>query len=447
MKAEELFCKIGVKFVNKNGLSQKTYNYLITKDWINSKKNSPFDIVELTSPASVFKIITKDGYDYKGAEIVIVNVDRCESGYDSEWECLKVIKDLIYSRCDFSLPFNQNIFKEEDFYGEKNNLLVNQLFNTSGNITVDTTKTEGICNCNCTSEIVANSTLADRYDKINVYHNPQIATATVTASTTGTISIDSDGIVCNGTNLTSKINDIQKEIEKLKTKESEEKKMFNFNYLKEKFKFGEYNDAKMSPYGIAFQNGNEYFAVNTKTMELIDVTGLVFDFNCVYAMPVAANAVKVGDFIFHNYGPVLVRAIHEDGTLKCWHINAHEVITVLPVKSPFGFNFYTKLVSLVDNMGMTPTNDNPFGNIWPLLLMNDKKDSKDMMMLMMLMNQQGGQFNPMMMYMMMDGNKSDFLPMMFMMNSGLNFGMAPTNSKCNHPEEHGDYSKIMNGEA
>lgn len=32
MEAEKLFCKIGVRFVNKNGLSPKTYNYLITKD-------------------------------------------------------------------------------------------------------------------------------------------------------------------------------------------------------------------------------------------------------------------------------------------------------------------------------------------------------------------------------------------------------------------------------
>ena len=68
MEAEKLFCKIGVRFVNKNGLSQKTYNYLITKDWINSKKNNPFDIAKLTNCASVFIIMTKDGYDYKGAE-------------------------------------------------------------------------------------------------------------------------------------------------------------------------------------------------------------------------------------------------------------------------------------------------------------------------------------------------------------------------------------------
>jgi len=57
MKNEDFFCKLGVKFVNKNGLSPKTYNYLITKDWINSKKNKPFDIAELTSYASVFKIV------------------------------------------------------------------------------------------------------------------------------------------------------------------------------------------------------------------------------------------------------------------------------------------------------------------------------------------------------------------------------------------------------
>ena len=440
MRFEDIYCKIGVKFVNKNGLSPKTYNYLITKNWINSKKNNPFTVAELTNYASVFKIITEDGYDYRGAEVVIVNVDRCESGFNLEWEYLKVIKDLVYSRSDFSLPFNPKIFVKEDFYKEENDLnhLLDQSFNTCSNNTISTTKVEGICNCAAESAI--SGILADSYsDKTNVYYNPYTTTA-------GSISINSDGIVCNGTNLTLKINDIQEEIEKLKNKESEENKMFNFENLKEKFQFGEYEDAKMSPYGIAFQNGDEYFAVNTKTMELIDATGLVFDFNCVYAMPVAANAVKVGDYIIHNYSPVLVRAVHEDGTLKCWHLLAHEVVTVLPVKSPFGFNFYTKLVSLVDNMGMTPTNDNPFGNIWPLLLMNGKKDNKDMLMLMMLMNQQGGQFNPMMMYMMMDGNKNDFLPMMLMMNGGFNFGMTPTNCKCNHPEEHGDYSKIMNGE-
>ena len=429
MEAEKLFCKIGVRFVNKNGLSQKTYNYLITKDWINSKKNNPFDIAKLTNCASVFIIMTENGY---GAEVIIVNVDRCEGNYSPEWEDLKVIKDLIYTRSDFSLSFNSNTFKEEDFYGEGNNLLVNQFFNTCSNNTIDTPKVEGICNC--TSKTATSYT-----DKIN--YNPYITT------TTGTISISSDGITYNGIDLTSKINELQKEIDKLKTKESEENKMFNFENFKNKFQFGEYKEAKMSPYGITFKALEGYYAVNTKTMELIDVTGLVFDFECVYAMPVAANAVKNGDFILHNGMPVLVRKINSDGSLECWNIKVHEVVTTLPVKSPFGFNFYTKLVSLVDNMGMTPTDENPFGNIWPLLLIDDKKDNKDMLMLMMLMNQQGGQFNPIMMYMMMDGSKSDFLPMMLMMNGGFNFGMAPTNCKCNHHEEHGDYSKIMNGEA
>ena len=245
---EEFFCKIGVKFVNKNGLSPKTYNYLITKDWINSKKNKPFDIAELTSLASVFKIVTEDGYDYKGAEVVIVNVDRCEGGYDPEWECLKVIKDLIYKRSDFSLPFNSkifNTFEDEDFYGEKNKMLKNQLFNTCADSTIDAAKVGSVCNC--TSDLVVNGTLSDSYsDKTHVYYNPY-------TTTTGSISINSDGIVCNGTNLTLKIDNIQEEIEKIKNKESEEKKMFSFNNLKERFQFGEYKEAKMSPYGIAFK--------------------------------------------------------------------------------------------------------------------------------------------------------------------------------------------------
>ena len=200
MEAEKLFCKIGVRFVNKNGLSPKTYNYLITKDWINSKKNNPFDIAKLTNCASIFIIMTEDGYDYKGAEVIIVNVDRCKGNYSPEWEDLKVIKDLIYTRSDFSLSFNSNTFKEEDFYGEGNNLLVNQLFNTCSNNTIDTPKVEGICNC--TSKTATSYT-----DKIN--YNPYITT------TTGTISISSDGITYNGIDLTSKINEFQKEIDKL----------------------------------------------------------------------------------------------------------------------------------------------------------------------------------------------------------------------------------------
>lgn len=401
MKAEDFFCRIGVKFIDKNGkVSQKTYNYLITKEWINSKKNSSSDIVRLTSYDSVFKIITEDDYDYKGAEVIIVNVDRSKGNYNFEQKYLKVIKDLIYSRADLSVSFISNPFKNEDFCEGKN--FVSELtFNACDNNTIDVTN-----GCVCTSEIVS-----------------------------------------SGINLTSEISNIQKEIKELKNKESEENKMFNFENLRNKFQFGEYKEAKMSPYGIAFKAMEGYYAVNIKTMELIDATGLVFDFECVYAMPVAANAVKNGDFILHNRMPVLVRKINPDGSLECWNIKVHEVVTTLPVKSPFGFNFYTKLVSLIDNMGMTPTNDNPFGNIWPLLLMDSKKDNKDMMMFMMLMNQQGGQFNPMIMYMMMDENKSNFLPMMLMMNGGFNFGMAPTDCKRNDSEEHGDYSKIMNGEA
>ena len=101
-----------------------------------------------------------------------------------------------------------------------------KLFNTCSNNTIDTPKVEGICNC--TSETATNGTLAYSYsDRTN--YNPYITTTT---TTTGTISISSDGITYNGIDLTSKINEFQKEIDKLKTKESEENKMFNFENFK-----------------------------------------------------------------------------------------------------------------------------------------------------------------------------------------------------------------------
>ena len=419
MKAEELFCKIGVRFINKNGLSPKTYNYLITKDWINSKKNNPSDIAKLTLFNSVFKIITEDGYNYKGSGIVIVDVDR---GYSLEWECLKVIKDLIYLYTECSLGFNStnsNTFKRVDFYGEENNLVSNQFFNICSNNTTNTIKAEGICNC--TSETIINSTLADSCsNKINVCYNPFES-----------ILANSKDILCNNINLTSKINDIQEKIERLKNKESEENKMFNFNHIKEKFQFGLYKNARMSPYGIAFTSDGKEWTAFDENHSLIDVTGMVFDFECVYAMPVAADAIKSNDVILHNKKPVIV-TIHDNEMITCVDITTHEVVNVLPTRSPFGFNFYTKLVSFMEGFDMKPTNDNPFGNIWPFLLMEKNGNNKDMMMAMMLMNQQNNQFNPMMMYLMMEDNKNDSLPYLFMMGQNMmqNYNSGKHECKC-----------------
>ena len=98
---------------------------------------------------------------------------------------------------------------------------------------------------------------------------------------------------------------------------------------------------------------------------------------------------------------------------------AGEKKTIMPSKNMFGFNFATKVVSLFDNlMGQTPTSENPFGNMWMLMLMDGKSDLKDIMISMMLINQASGStntFNPMMLMLMSNDDMKDMaIPLMLM---------------------------------
>ena len=69
-------------------------------------------------------------------------------------------------------------------------------------------------------------------------------------------------------------------------------------------------------------------------------------------------------------------------------------------------------------MGQTPTSENPFGNMWMLMLMDGKSDLKDIMISMMLINQASGStntFNPMMLMLMNDSDMKDMaIPLMLM---------------------------------
>ena len=95
--------------------------------------------------------------------------------------------------------------------------------------------------------------------------------------------------------------------------------------------------------------------------------------------------------------------------------------TIMPTRSPFGFNFITKVVSLADGMfGGTPSAENPFGNMWMFAMMDDKSSMKDMLPMMMLMNRNAsGTMDPMMLYFMMkdgNGDTDSMLPFLLMMN-------------------------------
>lgn len=99
------------------------------------------------------------------------------------------------------------------------------------------------------------------------------------------------------------------------------------------------------------------------------------DSNFVYMIPVGINNIEKGDVILHNKQIMFVKKIKEN-EIKCIDITNGESKIILPTKSMFGFDFITKLISIFDLFGgAQASEDNPFGNILPFLLMNDSKDN------------------------------------------------------------------------
>ena len=202
-------------------------------------------------------------------------------------------------------------------------------------------------------------------------------------------------------------------------KENNNMKMFG------NFDFGKVdgNTVRMSMYGLAVKNHvGTWVSYNPATNEVVDVDVMNFDgSNFMYKVPVAIEQVKVGDVVIHNRKPVYVTGI-ADGKLSAIDVMAGEEKVVLLTRNMFGFNFVTKVVSLMDMTGMTkPSAENPFGNMWMLALMGDNKefDFKDMLMMQMLSGQAPmNGMNPMLMLMLVKDGAADNDMMMALALSG-----------------------------
>ena len=199
------------------------------------------------------------------------------------------------------------------------------------------------------------------------------------------------------------------------------KKMKAFN-----FDFGPCttDNIRMSMYGLAVKNANgTWVSYNPESKEIIDVDIFNFDGGkFLYKMPVAIKDVKVGDIVIHNRKAMFVVDVSETG-MTAIDPQAGEEKKILLTKSPFGFNFATKVVSLFNMTSDAPTPDAPFGNMLPFLMMSENSgefDMNTMLMLSMMGGQSGMDFskNPMMMYFLMKDSKNadDLLPLMFMGN-------------------------------
>ena len=293
--------------------------------------------------------------------------------------------------------------------------------------------------------IQAASSLAFNVNDLIAYRKVELSNSNYAASTAntvlntnyGTTTTWTDTIVYNGTYYPSngicspnyatqsEVDKIKAQIENIKTNISENKKeKKNMNFFKN-FEFGPVKDdnVRLSPYGLAVKNlDGSWVSYDAASDSIIDVD--VFNFegkNLIYKIPAAPHTIHAGDMIVHQGKGmyVLTDVCEGDTCVSVIDPRAGESKEILFTKSPFGFTFVTKLVSLLDMSGINANTDNPFGNLWPLALMGDKDcDAATMMAFMMMNNSEGCNFdmsNPMMMYALMSGdNKDMLLPIMLM---------------------------------
>lgn len=182
---------------------------------------------------------------------------------------------------------------------------------------------------------------------------------------------------------------------------NKEKENDTMNIPTMKFDFGPANPeaVSMSPYGLAVRCGDSWYAYNASEGQTIDVTGLTFSFkNAIYKMPVAVNQVKEGDLIVHQKKAMYVVQVNDKTSIEVVDLAASEQKTVIPVSNMFGFNYVTKVAPLFNLGNITPSAENPFGNILPMMMMssmfeddkNNKSEGNDFMQMMLMMSLMNG---------------------------------------------------------
>ena len=181
------------------------------------------------------------------------------------------------------------------------------------------------------------------------------------------------------------------------------------------------DNVRMSLYGLAVKNNaGSWVSYNKESKQIIDVDILNFDGRkFLFKMPVAIDKIAVGDIVIHGRVPMFVTEI-KDGNITAVDAVAGEMKTIIPTTNMFGFNFVTKIVSLVDVYSTAPSADQPFGNLLPFFMMNGdgNLDSNTLLMLAMMNGDKGALdlSNPLMLYCMMKdgGNASDMLPLLLL---------------------------------
>lgn len=234
----------------------------------------------------------------------------------------------------------------------------------------------------------------------NIYIGDPISSSTSTAVTIGGSNY------WNGISTDSYQEQIQDIVERelKKQKEKENKKMSDYN-------FGAYtnSDIRLSNYGIAIKNKmNKWVSYDKQKQRLMDVDILnipIETSKIFYKIPRAVEDIEPGDIIIHN-DTILI--VEENNGNRFLAINPYEGTeqTVLPSISPFGYDYITCIVNLMENLPQADAN-NPFGAALPFMLSGKNNNNG----LLLALTYADGQIDPMMLALMSNTDITPFLLM------------------------------------
>lgn len=228
--------------------------------------------------------------------------------------------------------------------------------------------------------------------------------------TTEEVPKEKEEVVCTKKSKKETKNDIKTTIIKENDITMKTNSMFNFEFGPVKS-----DSIKMSIYGLAVKNASGTY-VSYNDGSLIDVDILNFDGSkFLYKMPVAIKDVAAGDIVIHARKPMVVLEVCGQ-SLKVVDPIDGESKEILLTRSPFGFDFATKVVNILgSNMTDTANASNPFGNMWMLFALSEGSNSKDMLLPMMVMSQGSQNVNPALMYAMLNNSEVGSIENMFVM--------------------------------
>lgn len=238
------------------------------------------------------------------------------------------------------------------------------------------------------------------------------------------VSIDSDwlrkAIVGVMDQADKEVTDMFNSKEKEKESKMDFSKMLNIDFGK----VPHTAELKPSIYGVAVLGfDNRYRAYDKINDKVMDVTGMTFDTDMLFKIPVAVSQVRVGDVIINASNYVTVTNVHPDGTFTVVDPKASEQKIAIPAKNMFGFDFVTKIMYPFENM-VQPSDDNPFGlNPMAMMMLSDGADMDvSTILALSMMNGNSGMMDQNMLIPLMlmgnskSGNKDSLILAMAMMN-------------------------------